>query len=66
DWRQQSKEQKTAINQYHIAAITEYSRRATKKEKVKTEDLPLDQRLSNYIIQGTRDGLVGDLERKRA
>src|SRR4029077_12376713 len=66
DWRQQSKEQKAAINQYYIAAITEYSRKATKKEKVKAEDLPLDQRLSNYIIQGTRDGLVGDLERKRA
>ena len=66
DWRQQSKEQKAAINQYHIAAITEYSRKATKKEKVKAEDLPLDQRLSNYIIQGTRDGLVGDLDLKRA
>ena len=66
DWRQQSKEQKAAINQYHIAAITEYSRRATKKEKVKAEDLPLDQRLSNYIIQGTRDGLVADLDLKRA
>ncbi len=66
DWRQQSKEQKAAINQYHIAAITEYSRQATKKEKVKAEDLPLDQRLSNYIIQGTRDGLVADLDLKRA
>jgi 5-methyltetrahydrofolate--homocysteine methyltransferase len=66
DWRQQSKGQKAAINQYHIAAITEYSRKATKKEKVKAEDLPLDQRLSNYIIQGTRDGLVGDLDLKRA
>jgi 5-methyltetrahydrofolate--homocysteine methyltransferase len=66
DWRQQSKAQKAAINQYHIAAITEYSRKATKKQKVKAEDLPLDQRLSNYIIQGTRDGLVGDLELKRA
>jgi 5-methyltetrahydrofolate--homocysteine methyltransferase len=66
DWRQQSKEQKAAINQYHIAAITEYSRKFTKKEKVKAEDLPLDQRLSNYIIQGTRDGLVSDLDLKRA
>jgi len=66
DWRQQSKEQKAAINQYHIAAITEHSRRATKKEKVKAENLPLDQRLSNYIIEGTRDGLVGDLDLKRA
>ena len=66
DWRQQSKEQKAAINQHHIAAITEHSRKAAKKEKVKAEDLPLDQRLSNYIIQGTRDGLVGDLDLKRA
>jgi 5-methyltetrahydrofolate--homocysteine methyltransferase len=66
DWRQQSKEQKAAINQQHIAAITEYSRQAKKKEKVRAEDLPLDQRLSNYIIQGTRDGLVADLDRKRA
>ncbi len=66
DWRQQSKEQKAAINNYHIVAITEHFRTATKKEKVKTEDLPLDQRLANYIIEGTRDGLVEDLEKKRA
>src|ERR1035441_3701638 len=28
--------------------------------------LPLDPRLANYIIEGTRDGLVADLDRKRA
>ncbi len=66
DWREQSKEQKAAINNYHIVAITEHFRTATKKEKVKAEDLPLDQRLANYIIEGTRDGLVEDLEKKRA
>jgi 5-methyltetrahydrofolate--homocysteine methyltransferase len=66
DWRQQSKEQKAAVNQFHIAAIAEHFRTATKKEKIKKEDLPLDQRLANYIIEGTRDGLVEDLERKRA
>jgi 5-methyltetrahydrofolate--homocysteine methyltransferase len=66
DWRQQSKEQKAAINQHHIAAIAEHFRTAIKKSKVKAEDLPLDQRLANYIIQGTRDGLVADLDRKRA
>jgi 5-methyltetrahydrofolate--homocysteine methyltransferase len=66
DWRQQSKEQKAAINNYHIVAITEHFRTATKKEKIKAEDLPLDQRLANYIIEGTRDGLVEDLEKKRA
>jgi 5-methyltetrahydrofolate--homocysteine methyltransferase len=66
DWRQQSKEQKAAINQFHIAAIAEYFRTAKKKDKAKSADLPLDERLGNYIIQGTRDGLVEDLETKRA
>ena len=28
-------------------------------------DLPLDERLANYIIEGTSDGLIADLERKR-
>jgi 5-methyltetrahydrofolate--homocysteine methyltransferase len=66
DWRRQSKEQKAAVNQFHIAAIAEHFRTAAKKEKVKKEDQPLDQRLANYIIEGTRDGLVEDLEHKRA
>jgi 5-methyltetrahydrofolate--homocysteine methyltransferase len=65
DWRQQTKEQKAALNQFHIAAITEHFRVAVKKEKKKKEDQPLDERLSNYIIEGTRDGLIEDLERKR-
>jgi len=66
DWREQSKEQRAAVNQYHIAAIAEHFRTAKKKEKVKADDLPIDERLANYIIEGTRDGLVGDLDRKRA
>src|SRR6266446_4651594 len=65
DWRKQGKEQRAAVNQYHIAGITEHFRTAKKKEKVRAEDLPLDQRLSSYIIQGTRDGLIADLDRKR-
>jgi 5-methyltetrahydrofolate--homocysteine methyltransferase len=65
DWRQQSKAQKAAVNQFHIAAIAEHFRAAGKREKAQKEDLPLDQRLANYIIEGTRDGLVEDLERKR-
>jgi 5-methyltetrahydrofolate--homocysteine methyltransferase len=65
DWRQQTKEQKAAVNQLHIAAITDHFRSAGKKQKAKKEDLPLDQRLANYIIEGTRDGLIDDLERKR-
>ena len=66
DWREQSKAQKAAVNQFHIAAIAEHFRTAARKQKVKKEDLPLDQRLGNYIIEGTRDGLIEDLERKRA
>jgi 5-methyltetrahydrofolate--homocysteine methyltransferase len=66
DWREQRKEQRAAVNQYHIAAIAEYFRTAKKKEKKRVADLPLDERLANYIIEGTRDGLIADLERKRA
>src|SRR3954447_13991948 len=66
DWREQSQEQRIAINQQHIAAITEHFRGAIKREKAKAADLPLDQRLANYIIEGTKDGLVPDLDRKRA
>src|SRR5467141_3892914 len=66
DWREQAKEQRAAVNQFHIAAITEHFRTAKKKEKARAADLPLDQRLANYIIEGTRDGLIDDLDRKRS
>jgi len=64
DWRQQSREQKIAVNQFHIAAISEHFRGATTRQKQQAADLPLDERLANYIIQGTKDGLVPDLDRK--
>ncbi len=64
DWRQQSREQKIAVNQFHIAAISEHFRGATGRQKKKTADLPLDERLSNYIIEGTKDGLIPDLDLK--
>jgi len=66
DWRQQSREQKIAINQFHIAAISAHFRGASKKEKKAASSLSLDERLANYIIEGSKDGLVDDLERKRA
>jgi 5-methyltetrahydrofolate--homocysteine methyltransferase len=66
DWRQQSREQKIAVNQFHIAAVSDHFRGAEKRQKAKAADLPLDERLANYIIEGTKDGLVEDLERKRA
>ena len=66
DWRFQSREQKIAVNQFHIAAISGHFRGAAKKEKRKAADLPIDERLANYIIEGTKDGLIPDLDRKLA
>ena len=66
DWRQQSREQRIAVNQHHIAAITEYFRGAARKDMESAVPLPLDERLAGYIIEGSKDGLVEDLERKRA
>ena len=66
DWREQTPEQKAAVNQWHIAAITDYFRKTVKRTKQQAADLPLDQRLANYIIEGTKDGLIADLDRKRA
>jgi 5-methyltetrahydrofolate--homocysteine methyltransferase len=65
DWRQQAPDQKVAINQFHIAAITEHFRKAAPIARQKAADLPLDERLANYIIEGTREGLIVDLDRKR-
>jgi 5-methyltetrahydrofolate--homocysteine methyltransferase len=66
DWRQQTREQKMAVNQFHIAAIAEHFRGRTAKEKVAKTQLSLDERLANYIIEGSKDGLIADLELKRA
>jgi 5-methyltetrahydrofolate--homocysteine methyltransferase len=66
DWRLQTPAQKAAINQFHIAAVTEHFRQAVKKVKAKAADLPLDERLANYIIEGTKEGLIADLDLKLA
>ena len=63
DWREQSREQKIGINQYHIGAITERFR-GMKKARQAAEELHIDQRLGRYIIEGTKDGLIPDLDRK--
>jgi 5-methyltetrahydrofolate--homocysteine methyltransferase len=65
DWRKQTREQKIAINQFHIAAITEHFRKTARAQK-KASELPLDERLANYIIEGRHDGLIADLDRKLA
>src|SRR5947209_7103224 len=64
DWRLQSRDQKIAVNQFHIAAISEHFRGASARVKKKTSDLPLDERLANYIVEGTKDGLIPDLDLK--
>ena len=66
DWREQTPQQRVAINQLNIAAITEYFRKAGTTVKQRVEELPLDERLAHYIIEGTKDGLVPDLDRKLA
>ena len=42
------------------------SGRPKRKRRSLQRVFPLDERLANYIIEGTRDGLIADLERKRA
>ncbi len=66
DWRKQTREEKIAINQRHIAAVTERFRGRVKKTHKQASELSLDERLANYIIEGCKDGLVEDLDRKRA
>jgi len=66
DYREQSPEQRAEINQHHIAKITEHFRGSKGRVKKVAADLPLDERLANYIIEGTKEGLVADLETKRA
>jgi len=66
DWREQTREERIAINQHNIAAITEYFRQAARKEKKQAGELPLDERLARYIIEGSKDGLIEDLNRKLA
>src|SRR6202034_3424216 len=65
DWRDQCPTQNAAINQFHIAAITGDFRASGSRKKERAADLPLDQRLANYILEGSKDGLVDDLNRKR-
>ncbi|HVM63147.1 MAG TPA: methionine synthase [Verrucomicrobiae bacterium] len=64
DYRQQTREQRVAINQHHIAAVNEHFRGAESRVKKKASDLPLDARLANYILEGSKEGLVDDLNLK--
>ena len=47
-----------------VAAFAAHFRDASSRLAVPAVDLPLDRRLARYIIEGSREGLVDDLERK--
>ncbi len=64
DWREQTPEQRIAINRFHIAAITEHFRAARTAKAEAPAELPLDERLARYIIEGTKEGLAADLRLK--
>jgi 5-methyltetrahydrofolate--homocysteine methyltransferase len=48
-----------------IAAFAAHFRSATSRVKKVVSDLPLDERLASYIIEGTKEGLIADLDVKR-
>jgi 5-methyltetrahydrofolate--homocysteine methyltransferase len=64
DYRQQTRDQRVAINQHHIAAVNEHFRAAESRVKKKASDMPLDARLANYILEGSKEGLIDDLNVK--
>jgi 5-methyltetrahydrofolate--homocysteine methyltransferase len=48
-----------------LAAFADHFRGRTKEVKSSRVALPLDERLARYIVEGSRDGLIDDLELKR-
>ena len=66
DWREQSREERVAVNQHNIAAISGFFRSSGARQKQAAAQLPLDERLARYIIEGSKDGLIDDLGRKLA
>jgi 5-methyltetrahydrofolate--homocysteine methyltransferase len=65
DWREQSPEERAAIHGFHVARVTEHFRGAKRQAIVRPEQ-PLDERLAGYIIDGSRTGLIADLDLKLA
>jgi 5-methyltetrahydrofolate--homocysteine methyltransferase len=64
DWRVQTREQRRAISQIHLAAITDHFRTGVVEKPRQTTALTLDERLAHYIVEGSRDGLIPDLNLK--
>src|SRR5689334_10564944 len=47
-----------------VAAFTAHFRGRTAKVTERRTDLPLDERLARYIVEGSKDGLIEDLDEK--
>src|SRR5262245_28100356 len=47
-----------------VAAFTAHFRGRTAKPTERRTDLPLDERLARYIVEGSKDGLIDDLDLK--
>jgi len=45
-----------------LAKFTDFYRGKKKEHKSILSDMPLEERLSNYVIDGTKEGLIPDLE----
>ena len=65
DWREQDPTQRAAIHHFHVTRVTEHFRGA-KRETIVRPEQPLDERLAGYIIDGSRTGLIDDLDLKRS
>lgn len=49
-------------NEKHLAEFTAFYRDKKVEEKISTVQLTLEERLANYIVEGTKQGLIPDLE----
>ena len=51
-----------STNDKTLEVFTEFYRGKKKESKIQTSNLTLDERLAYYIIEGTKEGLIPDLE----
>jgi len=63
DWRQQTREQRAEIHNYHVTRVSDHFRGAKRAPAVRPEQ-SLDERLAGYIVDGSRTGLREDVDLK--
>ncbi len=67
DWRQQPGEVRNKINRLHIQRLSERFRDFDPQRQVaRHPELPLDERLTHRVVEGSRAGLIEDLDLKLA